>query len=291
MAYARKPRTVKKTFKKRSPSKRYANPSTSLTRFNFSKKRYYKNRGISTRINNFAENHLLQLFRQDEVPGIAIQLAALAHYRGFVLGSVPPGWDTNLIDLAGLSINQGTGQGQRAGDYVYLKNSTVSMEIDMNKISTGAYTPPTEFRVIVFKQRRGVLPAGINFNPAKSLYLDELGAKTGYQTPGVNGSDLMLQPLNKRDWQIHTDKQFVLSNPAPITQTTTGGYSGNYPTLKRMRFNLPYWKRTHYDNASLLPDDIDYHWGIIVFARSQGKDTAANTFEINMRGSTSFTDV
>lgn len=279
-------RTGKKSNVKRT-KKTFKNPSKNVARFNFSKKRYYKNRGIGSRLNRFAENNLLQLAPQNEALPKAIQVGAWAQYWGGALGSLPAAWDSGLTDLQGLSITQGDGAGQRHGNYVYLQKSTVSLTID-SRHTTDTVQPPTEFRVVVCKQRRGTMPAGLNFNPATSLFLDNLGSKIGYQTSGVNGSDLMLQPLNKRDWMVHTDKRFLLSN---WVTNGTSGYTGYYPTFKRMRFSLPYYKRTHYDNASSLPDDIDYHWLIIVFARSLNKDTYANDWEVNLRGSTSFKDV
>lgn len=279
-------RTGKKSNVKRT-KKTFKNPSKNVARFNFSKKRYYKNRGIGSMLNRFAENNLLQLAPQNEALPKAIQVGAWAQYWGGALGSLPAAWDSGLTDLQGLSITQGDGAGQRHGNYVYLQKSTVSLTID-SRHTTDTVQPPTEFRVVVCKQRRGTMPAGLNFNPATSLFLDNLGSKIGYQTSGVNGSDLMLQPLNKRDWMVHTDKRFLLSN---WVTNGTSGYTGYYPTFKRMRFSLPYYKRTHYDNASSLPDDIDYHWLIIVFARSLNKDTYANDWEVNLRGSTSFKDV
>ncbi len=161
------------------------------------------------------------------------------------------------------------------------------MELDTNLAVAANESPPLEIRVVIFKQRRGNMPAGTSFNPATSLFLNELGAKFGYQTSGVNGTDLMVQPLNKRDYLIHTDKHCMLSSPAG----SKGGYTGHYPTMKRFRFELPFYKKTHYNNDTSLPDDIDFHYGIAVFARSQGKDLAANQFEINMRGTTSFSDL
>lgn len=273
--------------KKRSYRKTYANPSNKLARFNYSKKRYYHNRKLTTSINQFAENHKLQCFRQNEVPPIPIQLGALAQYRLFCFGSIPSTWDPSAIDIAGISITQGTSEGQRAGNYVYLKSSTISLNIDTNITTDADVSPPIQFRIVVFKQRRGNMPAGISYNPATSLFLTELGNTFGYTTSGVNGSDLMMQPLNRRDYIIHTDKKCILSSPYGAKT----GYTGNYPTIKDMRIKLPFYKKTHYDNASALPDDIDFHYGIAIFARSQQKDVAASQFEVNLRGSTSFTDL
>lgn len=288
MVYVRKATKSTRSTARSTKSRRTLRaPGSKLARFNFSRKRYYNNRKVSNHLNKFAENNLLQLSAQNEALPKAIQLGAFAQYWGGVLGSVPSQWDSGLTDLQGLSITQGDDAGQRHGNYVYLQKSTVNLTIDARH-TTETVQPPTEFRCIVCKQRRGTMPAGLTFNPATSLFLNNLGEKFGYTTSGVNGSDLMLQPLNKRDWVVHTDKRFMLSN---WVTNTTSGYSGYYPCFKRMRFSLPYYKRTHYDNASSLPDDIDYHWLIIVFARSLNKDTTANDWEVNLRGSTSFKDV
>lgn len=287
------PKTVRRPYRsRRYPARRYykKSPGSQLARFNYSKYYLSKNQAINNRLNKFAENNLLSLLAQNEQVPIPIQTGAIATYWGGCVGSRPSQWDSSLKDIQGLSITQGDQAGQRHGNYVYLQKSTVSVTIESRQsgATVDPVQPPTEFRIVVAKQRRGTMPAGVSFNPATSLFLDTLGNKIGYQTSGVNGTDLMEQPLNKRDWMIHTDKRFILSNWVTVN---AGGYSGFYPCFKKFRFYLPYNKRTHYDNASSLPDDIDYHYLIIVFARSLNKDTTANDWELNLRGSTSFKDV
>jgi hypothetical protein len=186
-------------------------------------------------------------------------------------------------------IPQGSSAVQRNGQYVYLKHSNVFYNLDTQANVTT--TPPMECRVIVFRARRAVNPAGVSFDPSTSLLLDDIGTPTGHSVSGVNGYDLTRRMLNRRDWIIKRDSRFMLSCPYNTSPAgEVNGYSGKYPVMKNFQFKLPYNHKTRYNDQN-LPEDCAYHWGMVVYVRSIGKDTpTAGQIEVNIRGNTVFLD-
>ena len=163
------------------------------------------------------EQKLLALTQRNERPTIAIQTGAQSSYKGFVIGSAKPNaWGGDWETLAGIVIPQGSSAVQRNGQYVYLKHSNVFYNLDTQANVTT--TPPMECRVIVFRARRAVNPAGVSFDPSTSLLLDDIGTPTGHSVSGVNGYDLTRRMLNRRDWIIKRDSRLccpVRTTPRP----------------------------------------------------------------------------
>jgi len=257
------------------------------------RKQYGVNRAMARMMTGFVENKLMPVNNVNESSGIPIQLGALAYYKGFVVGGVPSGWDSSLVNLAGTTIPNGTGDGERVGDYVYLQKTHLSIEIEAQTAYQS--TVPKEYRVIVVKSRQSVMPAGQTMHPQTSLFLNTAGETFGYSTGGINGTDLMLQPINKRNWSVYCDKSFHLSNPVANqvgnpTDTPFINWTGQYPSAKRMVFDLPYYAKTHYSSAN-VPGDLDTHYLVYVFARSIGKDYTADDWEVNVRGTTTYKDL
>ena len=285
----RKPLGARKYIKKRTYRKKtYSKPSATLSRFNFSKKRYYRNRKINTMLNQFAETKLIACVRQNEVKPAPIQTGAIMNQVGFVMGSTAPsGWDPTLKTIDGIQSHLGTQAGERIGDYVYMMKTHVSLEIDMGVTSPSPC--PIEFRVVCAKARRGVYPSGTTKNPANHLFVNEVGQAIGHSSSGINGTDIINFPLNTRAFTVHTDRKFVLSSPQQGGAAQS--YSGYYPCIKRMTFSLPYYKKTHYISGQINPDDLDYFYFWYVYARPIDKDTSASQFEVNLRGTTSFKDL
>ncbi len=273
-----KKRFVKKTLRQKQRN----NISSTIARFNSSRSRYYQTKRKSSLANAISETKLLTLLRKNELVPSPIQTGALAHMLNFTLGGIPAAW-SGFTDLEGMSFPTGTGSNQRVGSYIYLKKSHLNLEIDMK--NPGPSKTPVEFRVIVYKARRLAYPAGQTRDPATSLFLNEEGGDFGHATSGVNGTDLMIQPLNKRIYTIKSDTKFVLSPP-----WNTVGYSGHYPVLKRMSIDLPFYTKVHFHPTTLQPTDVDYHWAISIYARSVDKDSSANDWEVNTRGNTQYMD-
>jgi len=239
-------------------------------------------------LNKFAETKLIACVRKDEVKPQVIQTGAIATYTSFVMGNTAPsGWDPHMLTIDGMQTHLGTGAGDRQGDYVYFMKTHVSLEIDMGVTSPSPC--PIEFRVICAKARRGSYPSGTTKNPASHLFVDEVGQDIGHTTLGINGTDIINYPLNTRAFTIHTDKKFILSSPQQGGQAQS--YSGFYPCVKRFRFNLPYYKKTHFGSGANFPEDLDYFYFWYIYGRPIDKDTTASQFEVNLRGTTSFKDL
>ena len=288
MVYRPKRRKISMALRKRKSLRKRS--GTTIARFASSRFKYRKARRFSRMAGPTTETKLIPINHQDEIAAIPIQLGAQAHYRGFIMQSIPALWDNNLLSLGGIITQQGSSGVNRIGNYVYFKKTHITMEVQCNYITNGG-RPPVEFRVVVCKAKMSAVPAGNTVLPQTALFLNEGGAPIGYQTSNVNGSDLMLQPLNRREWVIKTDKKFTLSHPFK-TDSDGGqvGYSGFYPVKKTFAMNLGYYKKTRINTGTNTPEDLDTRWLVFVFAASVGRDTSADSWEINMRGTTSFTD-
>lgn len=271
---------------------KYARPA----RLRGSRVQYQINKAVSRAVNGLAENKIIALDNVNEVSPSRIQPLALATTKSFTLGNIPTVWSgiTGLQTLSGMSFPLGVGHAQRDGKYIYLQKTRVTMEIDMNTIPD--FSIPVEFRVICCKARRANNPSGITNNFSQTLFLGTDGNEFGHATTGINGTDLMVQPINKKDWSVFADKKFMLTNPL-LQQDLSGSgvtttYAGKYPVFKRMVFNLPFNTKTEIDTTMAdRPADIDYNYVMVVYAKGLGKDYVADKYEINVRGSTTFKDM
>ena len=262
--------------------------ASNIARFNYSKRRYFNNRRISNLLSKFSETKYKAVRRIDEQTPTPIQTGALAHMVNFCLGGVPTSWGTDYTDIRGIELEQGVAESQRIGDYIYLKKTHITLEIDMKEPAQESQTHlPCEFRVILFKTRRQATPAGAIRAPQQSLFIDEINNDFGHTTAGKNGTDLMVQPLNKRHFTIYKDMKFMLSNP--LNPTLSAAYSGKYPVMKRIALNLPHYIKAHFEDAD-KPTNYDYHYGIAIYSRSLDKDVLADNYEVNLRGSTTYCD-
>jgi len=253
-------------------------------RFAMSKNVYRKNRAISSAMSRLAETKLLSVASINEVAPKAIQLGAIAYYSSFIMCDIPPGWDGNFNNLGGIQNSQGLGGNNRIGDYIYLKKTHLALQIDVNETSN--YTGPMEYRMIVAKAKTGVLPVGYTYTPSTTLFLNNVGQPIGHGSPGVNGSDLMLQPINRRDWVVHSDRKFTLSSP----DTGGGGMNYFYPSRKTCYLDLPYYAKTRINSSTNLPEDLDTHYIVMLYASCIGKDRSASDWEVSVRGTTSISD-
>jgi len=252
------------------------------------RKRYNKNKVLSAHINNIAESKLLAVAQQDERQPIPIQAGAQATFVAFNMGTTPV--FTGSVAIGGIAVNQGTGFNQRNGNYIYYKKTHLVSRIEMN---IGANAPPIQFRQIICKLKRQNSPEGLTAVWNTSGFLDSSGLPFGHSTSGKNGLDLMMQPLNRRQWTIYCDKKFILQpyNDFPGAGTTTNIIYNNYPAEKEMHWNLPYYKKT-YINVSNEPEDMTYRYICVVYAHSLGRSGVnAAAFEQNIRGTTSFADI
>ena len=257
-------------------------------RFHVNRRAYTLDRRIERTLHRLSETKLIALNPHNEATPVPIQVGANANQKSFVLGSdLPASWADCAL-LGGITLAPGTGSNQRIGSDVYLKHTTLSVSIDM-PVNT-VQRPPMEFRVLMFKQRRAVIPTGTAPTPQATLFLNAAGAPTGHAVAGFTGVDCMIALPNSREWIIYKDFKFTLSKPM-YTDGDGGavGYSGHYPTSKTFRLQMPHYKKTRYEGNN-LPDDYDYRFGLIIYSRCMSNDQAAAAWEVTTRGTTSFTD-
>lgn len=318
-------------FKRRRPASRFSSKRRKIGRFAKGKRKPTYKRLARTRysrkkttggmlskfINNIAETKFIPILHRNEVQAVGIQdtetTSSLARYQFFHLGpKPPPTWSamppqegTVGVDqypdyetpssLDGITVYRGDGPGQIDGAYCYFKKTRLSMEIDMSRRSGVV----TKFRVICFKARRSHGPVGQSPDWAKSLFLGENNVSFGSATLNKDGSDLMLQPLNKRQFIIHSDKKFIMSpmdGNSNILQQTGHTFSSKYPSTKTLVYNLPHSKKVNLGGnfigttGPLLPIDYDFNWGIAIYARGLNKDQRP-IFETNIRGVTTISDL
>lgn len=281
--------------KKRFPVKKKVafKATKGLVRFRPSRARTLQNIATKNVLKNISESKLSAITPTTEAVPSAIQTGAQAYKYVSVLGvGVPSTWSGINHSLGGVSFPVGTGPNNRVGQYVYLRKTTIQMSIEATLPVDNPF--PLKFRMIVFKARRAFSPAGVGYNPATTLFLKENGDPFGHATGGVNGVDLMLQPLNKRNWSILKDQKFMLQPPATLTgssfnpATTAITTSSKYPNEKSIFLQLPHQIKARF--AVDEPDDYDYRYCIAIYAHCITRDTYSNSWEVSIRGTTSALD-
>lgn len=260
---------------RRAPPARYMPSSKSISR------------KVKSTIFNLAEKKFSPLTDYNESVGAAIQTGAQATCWCCVLGDKPSAWDSSFKPLGGIEIGLGNNKEKRIGDYVQLQKTHLSLNLDMKMNNTQA--PPLEFRVIHFRQRRSAMPAGINPDPATSLFLTTSGGEFGHATSGINGTDLMFQPLNKKEWIIYKDQKFLLTKPSHVDSDGGGQLPNAYPCMKNFLFNFPFYKKAKYTGGN-IPENVAYHHAVVIYARTLDKDQNSTVWEVNTRGTTTFCD-
>lgn len=260
------------------------------SRLRYSRRTFRRSSAISRALRANAETKLRGVDPLDEAVPVPIQVGALVYKYTFCLGHNAPAAWTGYQPLGGFEYDQGAGNNERVGRYMYLDHTTINMSIHMNGDLRNR--APTNFRLILFKTRRATSPTGVAMDPDRSLFLNEFGSQLGPGQAGVNGNDLMLLPTNKRDWIIYKDKRFTLQAPMTTPSTETSSFQGKYPTFKKMRMVLPHKIKTAFNEATPpQPTDYDYYWGCAIFAAQVGRDEVAASWEVNLRGTTSAQDM
>lgn len=274
-------RSTKRTsgYKKRAPlPTRY---------YGGSRKMYRRRRIIGKQMNTIGETKLVPTKSFDESAPNPIQAGAQAYFFAFNVGT--SSIFTNATPVNGIEISQGTAFNERVGNYAYYKKTHFSVKLEMTTSDAGK--PPTQFRMIVFKIRRQSSPSGITANFSTDGFLRGDGLSFGHATSGVTGLDLMMQPLNKRDWVIYKDIKFVLQNYNSLNGAPQLIYN-HYPAYKDIQLDLPYYKKAYMGgNTGISPTDLNFSYGIVFYAHTLGRDgIAADGFEVSQRGTTSFCD-
>lgn len=275
------------TSKKRKTT--YGKKASYPTRLTGSRINYVVAKQVNRAMSRVSENKINPFTKINELNPTPIQLGAVAHTLQFMIGDIPSIWTgtRGLNTITPFAFPQGDGQSNRDGDSIYLNKSVYTMELDMNQLLPGRQV--TQFRVVCFKALRADTPQGIAHAYKDNLFLDTNGSYFGHETPGINGTDLMVQPINKKYWNVLHDQSFTMS---PVSDNATTYNSSYYGSHRTMRFNIPWYKKVSFENPSFpdTPDNIDFRWVCAIFARPVGKDGNADSWEANIRGLTTFKD-
>lgn len=281
---SRNPTTRKRTVKR---SYGYKKRTALPTRYyGGSRKAYGKRRNFGKSLNTLGETKLRPCDNQTEESPVPIQLGAQAQFYAINVG--PSGLFVGSNPVNGIQIDQGTGFNQRIGNYLYYKKTHLTMRIEMNADSSN---PPIQFRMIMYKIRRSASPSGITPQFSSSGFLGTNGSSFGHASSGTTGLDLIMQPLNKRDWVIYKDIQFILQ---PYNDQEAGGPAilyNHYPASKQVQLNCPYYKKAHFPTGAISPDDLNFSYGVIIYAHTLGRSGfIPDSWEVTTRGTTSFCD-
>lgn len=252
----------------------------------------YQPRRSFKKVSSYTEKKIIGLTNRLEVSPAPIQFLNLTYCKAFVLGdTIPTGWDnTGLETLAGIATQRGDNVNTRDGKFIKLLKTHVQASIDM---STGQGPPvPYQFRVMVVKQRKGDRFTTTDWG--SQLFLDTQGNSVGHTTSSITGFQIMNFPINKRDFTVYRDYKFMLS---PTSSDSTSHTSDNkYPSMKEISLDLNHYTRAHYPdpngtNPNVEPDNYNFRYLMVVYARALQQDATADRFEMNLIGTTSFTDV
>lgn len=291
-----------------------------LARTNVSRNRIGLNAKIYKALRNYGETKLIPTINispsaSGEASGAPVNRALggsgqPGFYWAGCLSSRPSAWDSNIRQLNGISMQQGTEHNERIGDYVWLKKTHATFQLQM--VPTQAPNHGLiQFRVIVVKARESVTPAGLVFSPQSSLFIQNTGTANGYlsvasgtppnEIQPMNEFQIQNMPINKRNWVVFRDQKFILSAPDTIHADSPSGsnnlyFSSKYPCRKTFTVNFKHFKKTKYQEIEgahkNYPLNYDPKYLIYVFAQPVGNDARpAGNWNIHMTGVTSFTDM
>lgn len=180
-------------------------------------------------------------------------------FKGLTIGETVPSHLANYQAMGGMDFSSAQGK------YCYLKKGQALITLEMD--STAAADSLTYVRIIMFKNKRAVEPAGQIANPNTSLFLQNDGTFLGHSSTGFDDKIAMNAYLNKQSFIIYRDHKMILSNPR-ITPDGDRAYSGKYPVMKQFKFQMPFWKKIAL-KADGTPADVDYHYNIVAYVCTQ----------------------
>ncbi len=287
---------IKRTYKKRF--------STGIKNSTYSKKRaprlksgysnYTKSKRVAKRIQPISELKLQSLRPQNEVNPTPIVTPPGSNSEGvyeinYVFGNGITQWD-RYGALQGFTWPQGTNDTERIGKYMYFRNTMLKLQFQANA-SSGPVVSPIRLRCVIFKVRRSHVPSGVIKDPSQSLFLNEVGNEFGTKNLGLAVMDWNTALTNKRNYMIVKDCSFILQPTIVVPQGSQPiGQSTKYPSVKNLAINLGHYQKASFNNATNLPDDANYQYGITVISTSVNGSTQARDWSMSLRGTTSCYD-
>ena len=245
---------VRKTiYKKRSMSTYRNKPS----RYVASKRQLTQTRAVTRALSQVAETFYNPLA---DVTDVAINTSTTGsnkvYFKGMTLGQTVP------AHLSGYTAINGMDFSTAQGKYAYLKRgqALVTLEVD----PTATADSLTYVRLIMYKNKKSMSPAGSIANPNTSLFLNNDGTFIGQDSTGFNGKIAMNSYINKQNFIVYRDHKCILSHEA-------SAYSAKFPCVKKYQLSMPFFKKIQL-KADGTPSDIDYHYNILVLVTQQGQE-------------------
>jgi len=185
---------------------------------------------------------------------------------------------------------QGDTKQDRDGDFLFVKGTTVNMNIQMlggeNTGAAGAATnqglnPPVLFRLMVIKGNRKNNPLGKTTSVLNELFLDTVNNRYGTDSATHTPYEYMHAPINKRNWTVIKDTKFILEPPAvdfndQSTASSINPASGKHASHKNFKLYLKCNQKCHY-MPNGQPDNFDTQTLFILQAVNTGFNLATST--------------
>lgn len=284
------------------------NSSSLPSRARVSRKRTATTKAVSKVLQNFSENKFQGTNVDCSIPVAKPVGTQPISYHFFNTGNQLTGpmaaefaAPQGPLDLFTFAI--GDNNDQRTGNYMYIKKSHMKFEVQMlpglDITPNPGLTATTDFRLLVIKANRKYNELGNSPDAGASLFLNTQNDEFGYDSATATTFLSMSQPVNKRKWLVYRDQKFTLSPPATESSSGVPGEVTNsafskYPVKKMVSFNLPVFKKTHFNNTSNVPDNLDTQWLIILQAcptsYCNNGVLAPRNYRVNILGTTSCAD-
>lgn len=225
----------------------------------------------------------------------------VVYYNNYCLGSPANTWlgptgGANFVGLNGFTWPQGTSNNTRIGKYMTLKHTTMSFRVGLIGVPRGS--SPMRFRVIVYKAKRNAVLGTSGGNPNENLFIglsgSELGINNSYAQNAV-AYEMMNMLVNKRNYEVFCDKQFILCHPTFAVQGGSNVVSpiaqGMYPTEKNFLWKLPHNEKVAFGVGN-IPEDSRYQYCVTVLSMPTGDlaITGMNSWRTQCRGIVSVVD-
>ena len=246
---------------------------------------------VERKLNKVVETKVFGMGQYNEQALAPTQVGSQTYYGGFVTGVVPSGWTAADWDILNLPLNQGDGAQEIIGNYYHALSTQLRMNFDMNSYPGSAC--PVEVRCVLFQPKKGDNPALGQPDPRTSLFLGSAGQEIGWATSGQTGLTLFNSNLNRRNYKILRDFNFIVQAPAREAipgQSPPVTVGSQYGCTKRYKFNIPHNKKVRVQAGTQESGNITT--GLMFLVRNVGQDSqvGSSLSEISITGTHYYKD-
>lgn len=298
--YGRSTRRRLFTRKRKTGARRYIRGAISIrqrrpTRLNYSRRNVSLNMAVANTIRGMAETKIIALRNTPWDQPIATPTGVGISQVKFVTGRNPVSQYGGYTPVGGFGAPQGDGKGNRDGQFIFLKHTSVALTINMDHVPLPeGISSAISFRVICYKQKRALSPANQTLSPDKNLFLTNSGDNFGDSSAApasMDSNDMLTQPINTNNFSVISDRKFTLSH------TTDQDAVQKYPSMKLLRYNLKHQTKARIPLGETdEPIDYNYRFCFAVYAfypqqlAIAERDTPLS-WSAGIRGTTTFNDV